>query len=243
MVDRNGHACLAGFGQLTKAEESPTYTPSSMPGGRVRWMSPELFDLEDGRLTKESDCYGLGMVIYEVLSGQSPFTTHTEIVVVGKILEGERPERPRGERGKLFTNEIWGILELCWKHQPHDRISAGAVLLRLEKHPPLSWPPLTLDVDGDAETGSDGQWGWCAGAQRGSDNGGGWGSDNGGGWGSRNSGGWGSRNSGTWGLAENGTWGSGNGGTWGGSGGMWGGSGGTWGGSGGTWGSSDSGWR
>ena len=137
LVNRTGNACLAGFGQLTKAEEQPTYTSSSMPGGTVRWMSPELFDLEDGRPTKESDYYGLGMVIYEVLSGQRPFTRHTEIVVVGKILEGERPKRPRGEKGKLFSDEIWGILELCWKHQPHDRIRAGAVLSRLERHPPL----------------------------------------------------------------------------------------------------------
>jgi serine/threonine protein kinase len=111
--------------------------------------------LEDGRPTKESDYYGLGMVIYEVLSGQRPFTTGRNSSLWEDSEWGERPERPQGERGKLFTDEIWGILELCWKHQPHDRISASAVLLRLERHPPLSWPPLTLNVDGDAETGSD----------------------------------------------------------------------------------------
>ena len=39
-------------------------------GGTYRWMSPELLDPEgynsDGRSTRESDCYALGMVIYEV---------------------------------------------------------------------------------------------------------------------------------------------------------------------------------
>lgn len=40
-------------------------------GGTSRWMSPELLDPErfgasDDRPTKESDCYALGMVIYEV---------------------------------------------------------------------------------------------------------------------------------------------------------------------------------
>jgi len=39
-------------------------------GGTFRWMSPELLDPEhfdsDGRPTRESDCYALGMVIYEV---------------------------------------------------------------------------------------------------------------------------------------------------------------------------------
>ena len=45
------------------------------PGGSKRWMSPELlspekFKLTDARPTKPSDCYALGMVIYEVCSHQ-----------------------------------------------------------------------------------------------------------------------------------------------------------------------------
>ena len=38
-------------------------------GGTVRWMSPELLYParfgSNGRLSRESDCYALGMVIYE----------------------------------------------------------------------------------------------------------------------------------------------------------------------------------
>jgi len=39
-------------------------------GGTFCWMAPELLDPprfgSDGRPTRESDCYALGMVIYEV---------------------------------------------------------------------------------------------------------------------------------------------------------------------------------
>jgi len=43
-------------------------------GGTRRWMSPELLhperfempESEDNRPTRQSDCYALGMVIYEV---------------------------------------------------------------------------------------------------------------------------------------------------------------------------------
>ena len=160
LVNRNGRACLAGFGLLTMAEEQPAYTPSSMQGGTVRWMSPELiapemFGLKVGRPTKESDYYGLGMVVYEVLSGETPFGPDRNFTIIWKILWGKRPERPQGEGGKPFTNDMWSMLEDCWKHQPQDRMSASAVLLRLERHPPLSRPSFTLDVDGGAETGSD----------------------------------------------------------------------------------------
>ena len=124
-------------------------------------MSPELiyptkFGLETRRQTKESDCFALGMVIHEVLSGQRPFTEikHASEIMYA-ILDGMRPRRPRGKKGGLFTDDIWETLELCWKEQPRDRISASAVLLRLEGHPPLLRP--SPNVDGDAETDSDDQ--------------------------------------------------------------------------------------
>jgi len=34
--------------------------------GTVRWMSPELLFVQDSPPSRESDCYALGMVIYEV---------------------------------------------------------------------------------------------------------------------------------------------------------------------------------
>ena len=46
------------------------------PGGTLCWMSPELLDPSrfgsNGRPTPESDCYALGMVIYEVSWLRSP---------------------------------------------------------------------------------------------------------------------------------------------------------------------------
>ena len=52
---------------LSKVVLSETAAP---PGGTFGWMSPELLDPllfgSNGRPTRESDCYALGMVIYEV---------------------------------------------------------------------------------------------------------------------------------------------------------------------------------
>ena len=90
------------------------------------------------------------MAIYEVLSGQVPFATDTSLAVIQMILEGSRPGRPQGEEGIAFTDAVWELLELCWKHQPSDRPSAQAVLLCLEGVPSLS--PPSYGVDGDAET-------------------------------------------------------------------------------------------
>src|ERR1700753_4170970 len=82
LIDENCRARLADFGFLTIVSDpmnSTTSSSSAITGGTTRWMSPELlypeqFHRKDSRPTKESDRYALGMVIYEVLSGQAPFT-------------------------------------------------------------------------------------------------------------------------------------------------------------------------
>ena len=105
-------------------------------------MSPELFDLENQSHlpTKLSDCYALGMVIWEVLSGRLPFYQFANWVISGKILRGDRPERPQGEEGVWFTDEVWGILGSCWMTQPEDRPSIEDVLQCLGEAS-RSWRP------------------------------------------------------------------------------------------------------
>jgi len=117
-------------------------------------MSPELIDpgrfgLNGSRPTKGSDCYALGMVVYEVLSGQTPFAEWGDALVIRKVVEGERPMRPQGNEGKLFTDAIWEVVKLCWEAQPSDRTSPEVVLLGLEGNP----PPLksTSGAGGDVE--------------------------------------------------------------------------------------------
>ena len=90
LVNKEGRACIADFGLSTiagitshsaAAGASQTSLISNETlmsftgGGTRRWMSPELLDperfgmpdsLEANRPTRQSDCYALGMVIYEV---------------------------------------------------------------------------------------------------------------------------------------------------------------------------------
>ena len=92
LVNQDRRACVADFGLSTitgvrthsAARNSDTVSllssrsndslVSFTSGGTIRWMSPELLDperfgvpeSEGDRPTRQSDCYALGMVIYEV---------------------------------------------------------------------------------------------------------------------------------------------------------------------------------
>ena len=154
LIDENCRACLVDLGLLTIVPDHSTAASTFVGGGTVQWMSPELLNPEDfnteGRPTKESDCYALGMVIYEVLSGRAPFAPANAPPVIWKVLNGQRPERPKGRERTLFTDDLWEILGLCWKQQPGERTSAKAVLRCLEKTSLL--PRLHSDAIGIVET-------------------------------------------------------------------------------------------
>jgi serine/threonine protein kinase len=151
LINNNGHACLADFGLVTIVSD-PAFSTTSAPStgaGTIRWMSPELLDPErfgfkHSRPTKESDCYALGMVIYEVLSGQAPFYAYRDFLVLGKVVEGKRPERPLGAERVWFEDDLWAMLEQCWSEKPKERPTPGTVLEYLVSKP---WQPLPSSVD------------------------------------------------------------------------------------------------
>ena len=72
LINQDRRACLGGFGNseiIGASAHLGIADPSSWGESitcvlRYYWASPER--LEDERLTKESDVYALGMVIYEV---------------------------------------------------------------------------------------------------------------------------------------------------------------------------------
>ena len=124
-------------------------------------MSPELLDphqynFEDSRSTKESDCYALGMVIYEVLSGQAPFSQFKNVTVMRKVMMGERPERPGGTEGTWFEGDLWETLNLCWEAQPGSRPSIEAILKCLGRVS-RTWKPPPSPVGKDVEM-DEGDW-------------------------------------------------------------------------------------
>ena len=109
-------------------------------------MSPELLDPSrfgflDGQATKESDCYALGMLILEVLTGQPPFPHYNPSTVVRKVVNGERPERPQGPEAVWFTDDLWGMLKQCWSPKPKVRPTAEDILEHLGWGS-AAWEPL-----------------------------------------------------------------------------------------------------
>lgn len=167
LIDDNGHACLADFGLLALVSDPANPVTSSSPpkGGTTQWMSPERLDpqkfgitFKGDQPTKESDVYALGMVIFEVLSGHIPFEGIEGHRVVVMVVNGKLPERPIGPEGVWFTDELWKMLQLCWKSERADRPSIENVLDLLGQIS-STWTPPPLQADKGVELdGDDYNW-------------------------------------------------------------------------------------
>ena len=109
-----------------------------------RYFAPELHQSE-GRgvdeitATRESDVYGMGMVVYEasspilyrlawgldlmfisqVLTGNIPYSGCSDIVASSEIRAGKFPQRSSEE----IPSPIWVFLEKCWNKDPRERPS------------------------------------------------------------------------------------------------------------------------
>ena len=53
--------------------------------------------------------------------------------VVSEILEGRRPQKPEAAESLGFTDELWSMIERCWREEPDERPEVKEMLDCLER--------------------------------------------------------------------------------------------------------------
>ncbi len=120
---------LAEDNELAAAMTDQSMTGHGKLKGTVCYMSPEQI-LRDPDISYQTDIYSLGAVLYEVLSGQTPFTGDKVQEVISQVLEGT-PAKP-SEVARMRVPALLDDLTMkCLAKQPDRRIDSIGEVLRL----------------------------------------------------------------------------------------------------------------
>ncbi|KIJ67424.1 hypothetical protein HYDPIDRAFT_108191, partial [Hydnomerulius pinastri MD-312] len=120
LINRYGNAVLSDFGLSTILLEffGNAFFTSTVRGS-IRWTAPELICFHDGPITpsRESDMYSFGSIMFQVLSGEVPYSNlKNDAQVIFAISQGIIPLRPQ-----WIHNRQWGFIQQCWSKSLGDR--------------------------------------------------------------------------------------------------------------------------
>jgi serine/threonine-protein kinase len=124
--DRSVIVKVLDFG-ISKTGDAPSasLTKTSALMGTAFYMSPEQLINPKG-VDHRSDLWSLGVILYELLSGQPPFLGETVPEIIGAILQNE-PVRLRTLRPDVSL-DLELVIAKCMQTKPADRYGSVAAL-------------------------------------------------------------------------------------------------------------------
>ncbi len=143
MIDSGGQALLMDFGLARIEHSDDRLTHDRTWLGTPAYMSPEQADRDLRRVGPASDQYSLGVVLYELLTGDRPFSGRSEVVIFN--IKHQEPEPPRARIANV-PRDLEAICLKAMAKTSRDRYAHCGQLAEdlrryLEREPTLARPP------------------------------------------------------------------------------------------------------
>jgi Protein kinase domain len=114
-----------GSSPVTSDRPTDLSAPGCTPG-TPGYMSPEQFDSSLGKVGPPTDVWALGIVLYELLTGERPFVGDTHQRLAEKVCRGAAP--PCRIQGRRVPRWLDMIVDRCLQKAPADRYRSAAEL-------------------------------------------------------------------------------------------------------------------
>src|SRR5689334_13243004 len=139
LLDQKGEPHLTDFGLARLVETESTVTRTQEVLGTPSFMAPEQAVGNNEAVTNVADVYGLGAVLYHLLTGEPPFAGGTTYETIKLLLDTE-PRPPRLLNPKI-DRDLSTICLKCLEKDPKRRYSSAVALAedleRWLKHEPI----------------------------------------------------------------------------------------------------------
>jgi len=128
MIDKEGNAKIMDFG-IARSLAGKGITGAGVMIGTPDYMSPE--QVESKEVDQRSDVYSLGVILYEMLTGQVPFEGDTPFSI-GVKHKSETPRNPK-EINPQISDDLNQLIIWCLEKEKEKRYpSAGELYSELE---------------------------------------------------------------------------------------------------------------
>src|SRR6266566_5049099 len=139
LLDAKGEPHLTDFGLARLVESESTVTRTMEVLGTPSYMAPEQAVGNNAGISSVTDVYGLGAVLYQLLTGHPPFAGGTTYETIKLLLDTE-PRQPRLLNPKI-DRDLSTICLKCLEKDPKRRYSSAVALAedieRWLKHEPI----------------------------------------------------------------------------------------------------------
>lgn len=147
IVDDQGNPYVLDFGLARQLDEDSSLTVEGRIVGTPAYMSPEQAEGQKGSVNQSSDVYSLGVIMFELLTGERPFKGNTERIVYQLIHEiPTSPSRLDASIPKpLETICLKSIHKEASRRYPSANEIAEDLMLWTNNHPINAQPIRTLE--------------------------------------------------------------------------------------------------
>jgi streptogramin lyase len=125
LLDAHEHVYLADFGLTRRLDEQSGPVGESRSVGTPAYLAPE--QIEGGPVDGRADVYALGCLLYECLTGETPFAHGSRLAVAWAHLEEEPPSAK--ERRPELPEAIDQVIRKAMAKEPDNRYDTCANLI------------------------------------------------------------------------------------------------------------------